>query len=153
MFKIIDITHKLEMGGGISLLHKLLAWTIRIIGSVATVREITGIPRLPVPSIPGPKISRTFPYRQFLDEKFPGRSRTVHSRTKFLVATLIIDVSNPLHPPTRTGVGGVLITIPLARPKNLHKNYNIRPNFTGCRLNDFMKHKRDGLKGKMFIVL
>jgi hypothetical protein len=52
------------------------------------VRYGTGIPGLPVPSIPGPKISRTFPYRPFPDPKFPVLTRTVHSRTKFPVATL-----------------------------------------------------------------
>ena len=46
-------------------------------------------PYFPVPSIPGPKISSTFPYRPFPYEKFPGRSRTVDSRTKFPVVTLL----------------------------------------------------------------
>ena len=38
--------------------------------------------RIPVLSIPVRKISRTFPYRPFPNEKFPVLSRTVHSRTK-----------------------------------------------------------------------
>ncbi len=65
--------------------------------SVATVREIsrtvrygTGIPGLPGPSVPVRKISRTFPYRPFPDEKFPVLSRTVIPGRSFPVATLEI---------------------------------------------------------------